>query len=312
MAISDSTRAYGFSLLAFGLFTTHDTVIKAIGNDYSVFQIIFFASLFSFIPLTVMMMADRNLDNFRPRHPWLIGVRTVLSLIGMSSAFYAFTVLPLSEVYALIFVTPLLITAFSVPLLGEKVGLMRWIAVIVGLCGVLVVLRPGQEPMEAGHIAALVAAVTSSLSNIIIRKIGSEERSAVLILIPMISGILVMATILPSVYVPTSLPDLGAMALVGLLAVGAQVSVILAYRVAPSVAMIAPVQYTQILWATLFGAMFFNEYPDIWVAVGASIIIGSGVFVVWRETVRSGRGPVLRASNPRPDAGPSPKPKGVK
>ena len=312
MAVSHSTRAYGFSLLAFALFTTHDSMIKAIGEEISVFQIIFFASLFAFIPLTVMMMADRNIDNFRPRHPWLIAVRTVLSLVGMSAAFYAFTVLPLSEVYALIFVTPLLITAFSVPFLGEKVGLLRWMAVLVGFCGVLVVLRPGQEPLEAGHLAALIAAVASSLSNIIIRKIGSEERSAVLILIPMISSIVVMALILPSVYVPTSLPTLGAMALVGLLAVGAQVSVIAAYRAAPSIAMIAPVQYTQILWATLIGALFFDEYPDIWVAVGAGIIISSGVFVVWRETVRTGRGPVLCAPNPRPDAGPSPKPKGVK
>lgn len=312
MAISASTRAYGFALMSFGFFSSHDAIIKALGVDYSVFQIIFFASLFAFIPLTVMMMADRNLDNYRPRHPWLIGARTALSLVGMSSAFYAFTVLPLSEVYALLFITPLLITAFSVPLLGEEVGLQRWLAVIVGLCGVLVVLRPGMQALEAGHIAALVSALTSSLAVIIVRKIGNDERSAVLILIPMISGIVVMGMLLPSVYVPVELPALGAMAAVGLLAVGAQISVIAAYRVAPSVALIAPVQYTQILWATAFGVLFFDEFPDGWVAVGAAIIIGSGLFVVWRESKRTSRGPVLRAANPRPDAGPSPKPKGVK
>jgi len=312
MALSASTRAYAFALLSFGFFSSHDAIIKALGVDYSVFQIIFFSSLFAFIPLTVMMMADRDLDNYRPRHPWLIGMRTALSLVGMSSAFYAFTVLPLSEVYALLFITPLLITAFSVPLLGEEVGLQRWLAVIVGLCGVLVVLRPGMQALDAGHFAALVSALTSSLSVIIVRKIGNEERSAVLILIPMISGILVMGMLLPSVYVPVALPALGAMAAVGLLAVGAQISVIAAYRVAPSVALIAPVQYTQILWATAFGMLFFDEFPDGWVAVGAAIIIGSGLFVVWRESKRTKRGPVLRMANPRPDSGPSPKPKGVK
>jgi len=135
----------------------------------------------------------------------------------------------------------------------------------------------------------------------------------VLILIPMISGILVMGMILPSVYIPAELPALGGMALVGLLAVGAQIAVIASYRAAPSVAMIAPVQYTQILWATLFGALFFEEYPDMWVGVGAMIIIGSGLFVVWRESKRTGTSrPVSRAANPRPDAGPSPRPKGVK
>ncbi len=305
-------RAYGFALLSFMFFSSHDAIIKAVGANISVFQIIFFSSLFAFIPLTVMMMADRNLDNYRPRHPWLIGLRTICSLVSMSGAFYAFTVLPLSEVYALLFITPLLITAFSVPLLGEAVGLQRWLAVMVGLGGVLVVLRPGVEAFELGHFAALASALASSLAVIIVRKIGNEERSAVLILIPMISSILVMALIMPSVYVPMELPALGAMALVGLLAVAAQFCVIAAYRVAPSVALIAPVQYTQILWATLFGALFFNEYPDIWVGAGAAIIIGSGLFVVWRESQKNITGPVLKTTNPRIDAGPSPKPKGVK
>ena len=198
------------------------------------------------------------------------------------------------------------------PLLGEAVGLQRWLAVMVGLGGVFVVLRPGVEAFELGHFAALASALASSLAVIIVRKIGNEERSAVLILIPMISSILVMAMIMPSVYVPMELSALGAMALVGLLAVAAQFCVIAAYRVAPSVALIAPVQYTQILWATLFGALFFNEFPDIWVGAGATIIIGSGLFVVWRESRKNITGPVLQTTNPRIDAGPSPKPKGVK
>lgn len=311
--ISNASRGFVLSILAFGIFSSHDALIKTLGAQYSVFQIIFFSALFAFVPLTVMMMADRNIDNFRPRHPWLISIRTVTTIIGMSSAFYAFTVLPLAEVYALLFATPLLITALSVPVLGESVGLRRWLAVIVGLLGILIVLRPGMSEFTFGHAAALLAALSNSISNVIVRKIGNDERSAVLILFPMVTSIIVMASLMPFVYQPVDLPDLGAMALVGLLAVGAQVAIIGAYRAAPSAAQVAPIQYSQILWATMFGFLFFDETPDLWVGVGASVIILSGVFVVWRESRSdvSGNNPVTRAANLRPDTGPSPKPKAV-
>ena len=311
--ISNASRGFALSIFAFGIFSSHDAIIKTLGAQYSVFQIIFFSTLFAFVPLTIMMMADRNIDNFRPHHPWLIAIRTVTTIVGMSSAFYAFTVLPLAEVYALLFATPLLITVLSVPVLGESVGLRRWLAVIVGLLGVMIVLRPGTSEFTFGHAAALLAAVSSSISSVIVRKIGNEERSAVLILFPMVTSIIVMAMLMPFVYQPVDLPDLGAMALVGLLAVAAQVAIIGAYRAAPSAAQVAPIQYSQILWATMFGLLFFDEVPDLWVGVGAGIIILSGVFVVWREgrTDVSDHSPVTRAANLRPDTGLSPKPKAI-
>jgi len=283
MTLSRSTRAYGFALLSFVFFSTHDAIIKALGEGISVVQIVFFGSLFSLVPLSIVAWLDKESSGFMPRHPWLMALRTLLVLVSLTSAFYAFTVLPLSEVYALLFITPLLITAWSVPLLGEHVGLPRWMAVVVGLAGVLVVLRPGIVALELGHFAALTSALAASLAMVIMRKIGNQERSVVLMLFPALAAVVAMGAMLPSVFVPMSFGQVGALALVGVLFIGAQLCVITAYRLAPSVALIAPVQYTQILWATLYGALFFDEFPDIWVAVGAAIIIGSGLFVVWRE-----------------------------
>ena len=303
-------RGLGFAFAAFGLFATHDAVIKLLGAQFAVFQIIFFAMLFAFVPMSVMMLADRQVDNFRPHHPWLILIRSTTTVIAMSTAFYAFTVLPLAEVYALLFATPLLITAMSAWLLGEPVRGQRWAAVIVGLIGVLIVLRPGVTVITFGHICALIAAFCSALGSIIMRKIGGEERTAVMILYPMLSSILAMGLILPFVYVPMQIMDLGLSASVGVMSVFAQMMIIAAYRAAPA-AVVAPTQYSQILWATAFGALFFNELPDMWVGVGAAIIIASGVFIVWRESRPSVsvRNPILRNPNPRYDAGPSPKPK---
>lgn len=195
-------------------------------------------------------------------------------------------------------------------LLGEPVRGQRWAAVIVGLIGVLIVLRPGVTVITFGHICALIAAFCSALGSIIMRKIGGEERTAVMILYPMLSSILAMGLILPFVYVPMQIMDLGLSASVGVMSVFAQMMIIAAYRAAPA-AVVAPTQYSQILWATAFGALFFNELPDMWVGVGAAIIIASGVFIVWRESRPSVsvRNPILRNPNPRYDAGPSPKPK---
>ncbi|PVB60544.1 DMT family transporter [Labrenzia sp. 011] len=306
--MTETLRGLIAALVAFGIFSSHDAVIKSLGGSYPVFQIIFFSMLFAFVPMSILMLADKVVDNFRPRHPWLVLLRSCLTIVSMSCGFYAFTSLPLAEVYALLFTMPLLITAFSVPLLGETVRAQRWAAVVVGLIGVLIVLRPGMTEMTLGHLAALTAACANSLATILIRKLGGQERSAVLILYPMILSMVAMSLTLPVVYVPVDLPDLGLMATIGFLSVTAQIFMIGAYRAAPA-AVVAPLQYSQILWATLFGALFFAEMPDIYVAIGSSIIIASGIFVVWRESREnvSMQTPVLRTANPRFDTGPQPK-----
>lgn len=301
-----------YALAGFAVFSTHDAMIKALASGYSVFQIIFFATLFSFVPLTITILSDRKTETFRPNNPGLVLLRSGLMVTSMATAFYAFATLPLTEVYSLLFTFPLLVTALSVPLLGEVVRAQRWAAVAIGLVGVLIVLRPGMTALSLGHFAALTAATSSALATIVVRKIGHSERSAVLIVYPMLVGVLVMGAVQPLVYHPPELRHLAMMALVGLFSAFAQHLIIQAYRAAPA-AVISPIQYSQILWATIFGMIFFNERPDIWVAVGASIIIASGLFVVWRESRAnvSTRSPVLRTTNPRPDAGPSPSPKGT-
>jgi drug/metabolite transporter (DMT)-like permease len=297
----------GTALLGFAIYATHDAITKHLGAQYSVFQIIFFAMLFAFIPMSVLMLADKKTGNFRPKHPWLVLARSGLSVLALSCGFYAFTVLPLAEVYSLLFAAPLLITVFSIPILGEVVRLQRWAAVIVGLLGVLIVLRPGTTELTLGHAAALTSACASSLASVVVRKIGGEERSAVLILYPMMLSMLLMGGALTEVYQPMELSDLSLMAGLGFLSVIAQLCIISGYRSAPA-AVVAPMQYSQILWATFFGYMFFSESPDFYVGIGSAVIIASGIFVVWRES-RSNvsiRSPVLRAFTARFAVAPNP------
>ena len=284
-----------FALVAFASFATHDVLIKFLGGSYSPFQMIFFSTLFSFPLVTFMLMKDTAGGNLRPVHPWWTALRTGCAMINAMGAFYAFSTLPLAQVYAILFATPLIITILSIPVLGETVGKHRWAAVIVGLIGVIIVLRPGSSELSLGHLAALSCACFGGLASIIVRKVGREERTVVLMLYPMVANFLVIGGLMVLSYKPMPLQDLGGVALVSLLGFTGGIFLILAYKAAEA-ATVAPMQYSQIIWATIFGYVFFGETLDAATIVGAAVIIASGLYIVFREAQggRSENTPVLR------------------
>ncbi len=296
-----------FALAGFAVFATHDGIIKFLGGHYAPFQILFFSVLLSFPLATLMLMSDNAPGTLRPVHPWWVSLRTVAAMLTGVSAFYAFSVLPLAQVYAFIFAAPLLITVLSIPILGEKVGLHRWAAVILGLTGVLIVLRPGTEPLTLGHIAGLGAATGTAFSSVVTRKIGAEERSAVMMLYPMTANVIVMGAILPFVYQPMPIAHIGLLAVVSLFGFTGALALIAAYR-SGDAAIIAPMQYSQIIWAALIGAIVFGETPDRFTWIGAGVIVLAGVYVVLRESFggRSANTPVLRTRS-RPETGTTPR-----
>lgn len=294
-----------FALLAFGIFSTHDVVVKLLGSHYAPFQIVFFSVLFGFPLVSIMLMRDRTDGNLRPRHPGWTALRTAASVLTGVSAFYAFSTLPLAQTYAILFAAPLLITVLSIPVLGERVGPWRWGAVIVGLAGVMIVLRPGGTDLGLGHLAALSAALGSATASVIVRKIGHDERSVVLLLYPMMANFLLMAVALPFVYRPMPVVHLGGLALMAALGFTAMLLVILAYRNAEA-AVVAPMQYSQILWATAYGYLFFGETLDRATLLGAGVIIASGMFILLRESSVSSNRPVS-LSKGRPDTGTTPR-----
>lgn len=294
-------RGAMFALAGFGFFASHDALVKALGGNYSPFQVMFFAVLFGFPLVAVMLMSESEAGTLRPANMRWMLIRSALGVTVGLGAFTAFALLPLTQVYAIIFAQPLIITALSVPILGEKVGARRWAAIAVGLIGVLVVLRPGSADLGLGHLAALIASLGGACVAVILRKHGGSERSAVLILYPMIANFVLAGGALAFVYRPMPLPDLGLAAALALCAFLASLSMIRAYRAAPA-ALVAPMQYSQIVWAAIYGAAFFAEYPDIWTAVGSAIIIGSGLFTVARER-SGGRSVVKPLSTPRSQRG---------
>lgn len=270
------------ALLGFGVFSVHDVIVKQLGATYSTFQIVFFSALLSFPLLSIALMSDHRPGTLRPVHPWWLALRSLSGAASGLSAFYAISTLPLAQVYAFIFASPLLITLLAIPILGETVRLRRGLAVVIGLLGVVVVLNPSATPLTSGHIAALGAAFAGALSSIIVRKIGKEERRVVMVIYPMMTNLIVTAMILPFVYVEVPIGDLGLFAIDAVLVLIAMSLIVAAYARAKAI-VIAPMQYSQIIWATLFGILLFEEYPDAHTYVGAAIIALSGVYILMRE-----------------------------
>lgn len=274
-------RGMAFALFGFAIYSTHDAVVKLL-SDYSVFQIVFFAMLFAYVPFSIARIVEAKPQSLSPVNPALLILRALLHVGALSLGFYAFATLTLVEAYVLFFLTPVMISLLAIWFLGETIALVRWLAIFLGLAGVVIVLRPSIETLEIGHLAALGSAFCSASSAVISRKVGGVENMATMIIFPLLATIFVSGSALIFVYQPMPLVDLGLMFLVGALGLLAQYLILTGYRKAPA-AYIAPMQYSQIIWAVLFGYLFFNEPVDRYVIIGALVTIASGLIIIWRE-----------------------------
>ncbi len=187
----------GLGALAFALFTVMDALVKWLSATYPVPELVFTNSLFALLPVLVVSLRRGGLARLRTRRLGLHVLRGLLGAGGGLLAFYAYSQLPLADAYAIIFTTPLIITALSLPVLGEPVGWRRWSAVGVGFIGVLIMLRPGVAPIGIGSLATFGAACLSALSILLVRKLGTTESTAGIALYSNLTVALAMLPLLP-------------------------------------------------------------------------------------------------------------------
>ena len=291
------------SLAGFAIYSTHDVFIKFLGAFYSPFQILFFSVLFSFPLVNLFMVGSPRTGSLWPHHPVQMSLRVLATSVSGFSAFYAFSVLPLPQTYALLFLTPIFITLLSIPVLGERVGIHRGGSVLVGFIGVLIVLQPTTSTLTLGHFFGILAAMGASVNSLITRKIGQKEKTAVMLLYPLFGNFILMGLFLPFVYVPMPAAHLGGIALVSFLGFLAMFCIVGAYK-ASNASVIAPMQYSQILWAGFYGVLLFNDEISMSFVIGATLIIASGLHIVKREWNQTkSLQPVLGNGNFRPDVG---------
>ena len=271
----------GFACYA--AFAIGDACVKSLHGALPAYETVFFGALLCLgaIPF-IRGPHDRARDVVVANRPGLWWVRAITGAICNIAAVTAFTLLPMAETFALIFLMPIFVTLLSVLFLKEHVGWRRWTAVVVGFVGVLVVLRPGFRVLGLGHFAAIVCGLSGAVSMVAMRLAGPHEKRISLYGAGVIGPLLLGGLLMLPHFV---WPDPRAWVLVlgyGLMQGLAGVLLMLATLLAPA-NRIAPTQYSQMLWAIGFGYWLFGDHLDWPMLIGIALILGAGLFTLVRE-----------------------------
>ncbi len=282
MALPPTLTGAGLGLLAFGAYSAYDVSAKLLGSDYHPLQIIAAGGLMIMPLLLIYALLDRGTGSLRPVRPGLMALRAAGTILNFVCGVTAFILLPLAEAYVIFFTMPLFIALLAVPVLGERLDPIRGLAVLLGLAGVVIALDPTATPLSLGHLLALTGSLVGAMNYVIIRKTGAVERTAVMLIWPQLALFLFVALAMPFVYRPMPIQHLGLAVLMALALLVGMLAILAAYRRAPAI-VVAPMQYSQIIWAGILGALLFDEEMGRGTLIGAMLIAVAGVIVVARQ-----------------------------
>lgn len=278
----------------FAAFSISDAFVKALHGSLPPYEAVAIGAALGLTALPFIKERGEGwMDVFHAHKPALWWTRALTGAICNISSVIAFTLLPMAEVFALIFLMPIFVTVLSVLLLKEHVGWRRWTAVFVGFAGVLVVLRPGFRQLGPGHIAAIVCGLSGAVSMVALRMAGAHEKRISLYGAGVVGPLLTGGVLMLPQFVWPSLAQWELLAGYGLLAALAGVLLMLATQHAPA-NRIAPTQYSQMLWAIGFGYWLFGDLLDAVMGVGIALILGAGLFTLVREEQKTSRWRRLR------------------
>ena len=275
-------KAIIFNLLAWVMLPIMDGIAKYLSSDIPVLQITwaryFFTVVFT-LPIIFFLFKKYFVWTKKPKLQFLRGL---ILLIANICFFYSISVISLAKALTLAFIAPLIVTAFSPFFLGEKVGYRRWLAVIIGFSGSLVVIRPGFVEINFASIAALITGFMYGFYLIITRKLSSSDNPLLTLLLTGVVGAIIISLVMPIVWVQPSLKQWSLMAAVGIFACIGHFFLILSLKYADA-SKLAPFSYFEIVTNIIIGYYLFGDFPDNWTFLGLFIIISAGVYIYRRE-----------------------------
>lgn len=275
-------KAILFALSAVFCLVVLDMLVKWLTEKYAIPQIIFLRYIGGLTLALTVAYTTGGFGQLRTRRLPDHAIRSVFNLITMLLFYYALKVMPLADVVAIAFAAPLFMTLLSMALLGERVGPYRWTALVVGMIGVVIILRPGHESIGLGGLLALLSALFYALTQISARQLSNSETSASILFYYSLGVLLISGCLVPFYWQMPPLEDWGLFFLLALFGSFGQLFLNQACRYG-EVSLIAPMEYTSLFWAILFGFMVWGDIPSWTVILGASIIIVSTLYITRRE-----------------------------
>jgi drug/metabolite transporter (DMT)-like permease len=295
---SPALRGILLYLAAIFLFTCLDTLSKYMTRDYHVVQMAWGRYVFHAAFVLALTPKHGLLASLRSKRPGFQILRASLLMFVTLLFFIALTFLPLADVTAIAFVAPLIVTALAFFVLKEKVGIRRWSAILVGLVGVLIIIRPGFAVIHWAVFAALALAVMNAFYHLATRMLAGVDSPQTTIFYTGLVGAVGFSLVVPFFWTPPDFIGWVMLVALGLLGGLSHYLMILAYARAPA-STLAPYAYTAIVWVTIQGYLVFGDFPDAWTMLGAAIIVGSGLYVFYREAQH--RRAEQKRSGPHPE-----------
>jgi drug/metabolite transporter (DMT)-like permease len=285
MTSTSPLRGIAMMVLAIGLFALMDAALKLLAAHYPVYQVAALRGAAS-LPFVLAWIGLSTGFGTLLRVRWPLQLlRGGLAILMMAPFIYAFSQLPLSTAYAIFFVAPLIVTALAVPILGEKVGPRRWAAIVVGLLGVIVILRPGTEGVASlAGLAVLLGALGYSLSAVTVRVLARTDSTQAMVFWMLTFMALGSALLAGGNWLPIRAEHGWLIAGVGLSGALGQYAITEAFRHGEA-SLVAPFEYTALAWGAALDALLWGVLPDAVTWIGAAIIVASGLYLIRRETV---------------------------
>ena len=259
-----------------------EAIAKELGKRYSPLEISWARYVVHLSLLSVLLTRMAPRDIVRTSHLGLQILRSVFIVLLTVLFFASVRLMALADATTILYAGPLLIVALSGPVLGERVGIHRWTGVLAGFVGVLLIVRPGGENIGWGAAMAFGAALCYAAYSLITRIIGPKVSPAVTVFYTALVGVVPLRLVVPFVWRTPEGLDWLLLFATGAMGAIAHYLIVMAYARAPASAL-APFAYTHLLWAALYGYLFFAEAPDGWSAAGAAIVTASGLYVWYRE-----------------------------
>ena len=267
------------------LLTADDALMKWLAAGYPIGEIVVVRNLFAYIIITALTWRAGGISVLRVASVRAQALRAGLFVISAFSFIGGLSLLPLADAVAISYSGPLILMALAVPLLGERVGWRRWVAVLVGFIGVMLIIRPTGDAFRWAALLPLTAATAGAVRDIVTRRISVTDSSVCILFWSMTAVTLAGLCTLPFGWQAIQPRDLMLLSLNGLVVGGAQFFLIEALRFTEA-KVVAPFRYSSMIWAVLFGFIVWGDLPNMWVLAGTILVVGCGLYVIRAEMRR--------------------------